>query len=134
MRSIKFLSGLALLFLAYGCSSFEVAGEIQAGRLALLVNKLDVASAHFERAVQLDPNYVMGFGVYREGAWTYVGRTKYAQGRLAEARQALERALSRDESDDLARLYLGLVLARDGDRARGAKEIERALNGLYDWM
>lgn len=134
MRSIKALSGLTLFFLACSCSSFEVAGEIQAGRQALLVDGLDVASAHFERAVQLDPNYVNGYGYYREGAWTYVGRTKYAQGRSADARPALERALSRSESDDLARLYLGMTLVRDGDRSRGAKEIERALNGLYDWM
>mgnify|MGYP003694643011 CR=1 FL=1 len=56
---------------------------------------------------------------FREGIWTYVGRSQYALGRYNEARQSLERALAKDRDDNLARLYLGLTLARSGDTARG---------------
>jgi len=93
-----------------------------------------VALAHFQRAAEMDPNYIMGFGVFQEGVWTYVGRANYATGKLPEARQALERALSRYQDDNLARLYLGLAVARDGDRQRGLKEIEGGMRGIYDWL
>jgi tetratricopeptide (TPR) repeat protein len=89
---------------------------------------------YFDRAVQTDPNFIMGFGAFREGAWTYVGRANYGIGKLPEAKQALERALAQDSSDNLARLYLGLVLVRDGERQAGAKQIEGGMRGLYDWL
>jgi hypothetical protein len=38
--------------------------------------------------------------------------------------------LARDPEDHLARLYLGLTLARAGEKERGAQEIERALRGV----
>jgi len=34
----------------------------------------------------------------------------------------------------LARLYLGLSLARTGDLSRSIKEIESAMRGIYDWL
>jgi hypothetical protein len=34
----------------------------------------------------------------------------------------------------MAHLYLGLTLAREGDRARAQKEIQTGLKGLYDWL
>ena len=35
---------------------------------------------------------------------------------------------------DVARLYLGLTLAREGDRQRGVKEIESGMRGIHDWL
>ncbi len=134
MKKIISLGLLSFLPFIYSCVSFQVAGEIQTGRQALLINKPDVALAHFQRAAEMDPNYIMGFGVFQEGVWTYVGRANYATGKLPEARQALERALSRYQDDNLARLYLGLAVARDGDRQRGLKEIEGGMRGIYDWL
>lgn len=93
-----------------------------------------VALAHFQRAAELDPDYLLNFTLLRQGVWTYVGRANYATGRLPDARQALERARSRYEQDDLAKLYLGLVLGRDGEQQRGLKELEPGLNGLGDWL
>ena len=55
-------------------------------------------------------------------------------GKLPEARQALEQARSRYERDHLAKLYLGLVLARDGDRPGGLRDIEAGLRGLQGWF
>lgn len=48
--------------------------------------------------------------------------------------KALERDLSRYGDDYLARLYLGMVLARDGNREQGLKEIESALKSLNGWL
>jgi hypothetical protein len=53
---------------------------------------------------------------------------------MADARQSLERALAIDRDDHLARIYLGLVRARVGDTANGAKYIEGGMKGLYDWL
>jgi hypothetical protein len=55
-------------------------------------------------------------------------------GRLPQAREALERALTANREEDLARLYFGLALAREGDRQRGLKEIEGGLRGVHQWL
>ncbi len=129
--SLGFLSGY--IFLS-SCIGFQVAGEIQQGRMQLIFGDPKLALAQFQRAAQTDPNYIMNFGVFQEGVWTYIGRANYATGKLPAARQALERARSHYDHDYLARLYLGLVLARDGDRQRGLSEIEGGMRGLYDWL
>ncbi len=72
--------------------------------------------------------------MYKEGIWTYVGRSQYNLGRLAEARQSLEKALSIYPDDYLARIYLGLTLLRTGEDSRGLKELESGMKGLYDWL
>ena len=51
---------------------------------------------------------------------------------IPEARKALERARTREE-DDVAKVYLGLVLARSGDYDRGLKEMEAGLRGINEW-
>ena len=88
---------------------------------------------HFQRAASLEPNYVLNFAPIHQGVWTYVGRAYYDAGNLGEARKALERARL-DESDDLAKLYLGLILARAGDREGGSREIQTGLRRLHDWL
>ncbi|MEE9192886.1 MAG: tetratricopeptide repeat protein [Candidatus Aerophobetes bacterium] len=67
--------------------------------------------------------------------WTYVGRVYYAIGKLPEAQKAFERARSWHNQDHPAKLYLGMVLGQDGDRARGLREIEAGLReiGLTIW-
>ena len=66
--------------------------------------------------------------------WTYVGRVYYAIGKLPEAQKAFERARSWHNQDHPAKLYLGMVLGQDGDRARGLREIEAGLRGIGDWL
>jgi tetratricopeptide (TPR) repeat protein len=90
-----------------------------------------LALPHFQRASQLDPDYILNFTPLTQGMWTYVGRSHYAMGNLTEARKALEQALSRTEHDHFARLYLGLILGRDGDRQRGLRQTETALEGFH---
>lgn len=123
-----------LALLLAGCASFATGGQFQSGRRALLVSDPETALAYFRGVADQDPNYVYHSVHFREGIWTYVGRAQYETKRYAEARQSLERALSQDRDDNLARLYLGLALARSGDSGRGTKEIEAGMKGIYDWL
>ena len=123
-----------MILLLAGCAAFTTGTQVQSGRRALLVNDPEWALPYFLEAAQNDPNYVYRSVYFHEGIWTYVGRTQYATKRYAEARQSLERALSLDRDDLLARLYLGLTLVRSGDGARGAKEILAGMKGIYDWI
>ena len=78
-----------------GCLGFQVAGEVSRGRNQLMFGDPKVALAHFQRAAQLDPNYIMNFGVFQEGVRTYIGRAHYVTGNLPEARKALRAPSSR---------------------------------------
>jgi tetratricopeptide (TPR) repeat protein len=126
------LALLSLVFLA-GCTSLRTGGEVQYGRQALLKGNNEAALGYFQSAAQTDPNYVYGTEL-KQGVWSYVGRSEYLTGRLPQARQTLERALSANREEDITRLYLGLTLAREGDRQRGLKEIEGGMRGINDWL
>jgi tetratricopeptide (TPR) repeat protein len=122
-----------VVLLLTGCASFQTAGDVQSGRQALLIRQPEQALPYFQRAAARDPNYIFQSGLYREGIWTYVGRTQYTLGQYPAARESLERALSQYKDDYLAQLYLGLTMVRTGDE-RGVKEIEAGLKGLHDWL
>ncbi len=111
MAKRYFLLLLSVCIIA-GCSIFQTGGEIQSGRAALLSGKPEVALNHFLRAVEANPNYANDFTPLQEGVWTYLGRAYYDMGKLPEASEALRQALSRNENDFMARLYLGLTLLR----------------------
>ncbi len=135
---MKIKSSLALfslfVFLA-GCTSLQTGGELQYGRQALLKGSNETALGYFYSAAQRDPNYVYATGSSpKQGVWSYVGRSEYLTGRLPQARQTLERALSANREEDIARLYLGLTLAAEGDRQRGLKEIEDGMRGINSFL
>lgn len=123
MKGIFRYGLLSTLVFLSGCVAFEVGGEIQAGRRALLQGDHNVAVAHFRRAAQSDPDYLANFSPLQQGVWTYVGWAYYAMGKLPEARQALERARSRSETDVLARLYHGLTLMRQQKEQKTEKPL-----------
>jgi len=123
-----------MVFFLSGCDSFKVAGQFQSGRQAFLAKNYEEALTYFQRAARGNPNYIFESVLYRQGIWSYIGRAQYNLGKLQDARQSLERALSIYEDDHMARLYLGLARARTGDRANGARDIETGLKGLYDWL
>jgi tetratricopeptide (TPR) repeat protein len=133
MRPRSWLGWLCLSFLV-GCVAYQVAGQVQSGRQALLINNNETALAYFQQAAQNNPDYIFQSGLYRETIWTYIGRSQYNLGRLNEARQSLEKALALYPDDNLARIYLGLTLLRSGEDARGLKELDSGLKGLYDWL
>jgi tetratricopeptide (TPR) repeat protein len=133
MKNISSIGLFSLILLLSGCAGFQAAREVNSGRQAYLIGNNEVAYAHFQKAAQVDPSYVYGTAL-RQGIWSYVGRVNYDMGRLPQAREALERALTANREEDLARLYFGLALAREGDRQRGLKEIEGGLRGVHQWL
>ncbi|MBI4524610.1 MAG: hypothetical protein HY695_12450 [Deltaproteobacteria bacterium] len=129
------LCALHFAFLLSGCASFQAAGAVQAGRQDLIIGRPDSALAHFQRAAEMDPNYVANFTPLQQGVWTYVGRAQYDLGKLPDARQALERSRSRNESDALAKLYLGLtVLRQEKESQKGLTELSSGMRELSEWL
>ncbi len=123
-----------LMLVLSGCAALGVSGQFQSGRRALIAGDPETAVSYFSTVADQNPSYVNIIQNYRESIWTYLGRAQYENQRYAEARKSLERALSLDKDDQLARLYLGLTLMRTGDAARGTKEVEAGMKGLYDWI
>jgi tetratricopeptide (TPR) repeat protein len=134
MRKLYGVLLVVLAFAAAGCASFQVAGQVQKGRQALLMNDTETALTYFLQAAERDPNYIYSSGNFRESIWTYVGRAQYALGRYDESRRSFERALSVYKDDAMARLYLGLTLARSRDREQGLRYIQMGLKGLSEWI
>jgi tetratricopeptide (TPR) repeat protein len=131
---MKLLSSLAaFLFCLSACASLQVSTDAAAGRRAMLAGNNEAALAYFQSVAQKDPTYKYGTA-YQQSILSYVGRTEYAIGRLPQARGTLEKALGANRDEDLTRLYLGLTMARSGDRQRGLKEIEGGMRGIHDWL
>jgi tetratricopeptide (TPR) repeat protein len=133
MKTIMIHLALAMLTIS-ACASYRVAGQIQTGRQALLINDSERALAYLQEAAESNPDYIRESELFREGVWTYVGRAQYNLGKLADARQSFERALSVYRDDYLAQIYLGLTLLSSGDDAAGLRQVESGLKGLYDWL
>lgn len=125
---------LSLFFLLAGCTALQVGSNIQKGRAELMIGDPKIALAHFRKAAELDPDYILNFSQLPQGVWTYVGRAYYAQEQFAEARKAFGKARAQHSEDNLAKIYLGLVLARNGNRQRGLTEIQGGLTGLNNWL
>src|SRR4029434_7296893 len=135
MKTKSPLALFSLLVFLAGCTSLQVSGEVQYGRQALLKGNNEAALGYFYSAAQMDPNYVYATGSSpKQSVWSYVGRSEYLTGRLPQAQQTLERALASNREEDIARLYLGLTLAREGDRQRGLKEIESGMRGINNFL
>jgi tetratricopeptide (TPR) repeat protein len=117
-----------------GCGSVAVSGYVTRGRPQLLFGNPQIALADFQRAAELDPNYRYDFSILSEGIWSYVGRAYYETGNMAEAKKALEKDLSLYSDDNLSRLYLGMVLIREGNDKRGLQELQTALKSLGEWL
>src|SRR5215475_95449 len=134
MRPRQSAAWFSLIVIVAGCAAYQAAGQVQSGRQALLVNQPSDALGYFHQVAQTNPNYIFQSGLYREGIWTYIGRSQYLLGRLPESRQSLETALSVDQDDYLARIYLGLTLLRSGEAASGLKQLDSGMKGLYAWL
>jgi tetratricopeptide (TPR) repeat protein len=122
----------SILFFLSGCgTSFQVAGHVAQGRQALLKGDYQGALALFQAAAQVDPQYVWGIEL-KAGVPSYLGRAQYLTGQLAPAQQTLQQALAERRDDNVAALYLGLTLARQGDNKRGLENIETGMKGIRD--
>ena len=134
MNRLHVMLFLLLLSLTAACANVQVAGQVASGRDALLQENPKLALARFRTAAEMDPDFYLNWSLLQQGVWTYVGRAYYATGDTGEARKALEKATSRYSWDNMAKLYLGLVLLRENDRARGLKEMDAGLVGFYDFI
>ncbi|MGH7928165.1 MAG: tetratricopeptide repeat protein [Candidatus Binatia bacterium] len=133
MRAARLFTVLSFILVVSGCASLRIGSEFQSGRRALLRGNNEAALAYFQSVAQQNPHYTYGTA-YPQGILSYVGRTEYSIGQLPQARQTLERALAANREEDLTRLYLGLTLARAGDRTQGLKEMEAGMKGIHDWI
>jgi tetratricopeptide (TPR) repeat protein len=133
MKVIHFLALLSLSALLSACAAATGGGEVDAGRNALLAGNYKEAVGYFQEAEKADPSYMYGTEL-REGVASFLGRSQYLTGDYAQARQNLEKALSRHKSDNLARLYLGLTLYRLGDQKAALTNIERGMKGIDNWL
>ena len=122
-----------VVMLLSGCASFQAGTDVEAGRKAFLVGNSATSLGYFVKAAELDPNYVYGTAL-RQNIWSYVGRSEYSASKLAQARNSLEKALSLNKEEDMARLYLGLTLVRSGNRPEGLKEIQGGMRGISAWI
>jgi tetratricopeptide (TPR) repeat protein len=135
MKTKNSLALFSLFVFFAGCASFRVGGEVQSGRQALLKGSNETALGYFYSAAQMDPNYIYRTGSSpTQSVWSYVGRSEYLTGRIPQAQQNLERALSSNQPEDITRLYLWLTLAREGDRQRASKEIESGMRGINNFL
>ena len=131
MYSLAF--GSFLVFLS-GCGpSFQTSGDVAQGRQAMFRGDYQSALSYFQNAAQTDPSYIYGSEL-REGTLSFLGRAQYLNGQLAPARDTLQKAIGQHKSDNVARLYLGLTLARQGDRQSGLPQIEGGMKGIRDFI
>lgn len=137
MHNIQWFGLILVSLLASGCAAFQVAGEVQSGRRALVMNESETALGYFQQAADSNPNYIYRSVNFQEGIWTYVGRAQYGLGKWSEAKASFERALFIYKDDVMAQLYLGLAMIRGGDQAQGLKQLQQALknlSGLIDYL
>ncbi len=118
----------------YACTTFQAGSNVESGRLAFSIGNYQTARMYFERAAQIDPDYIYRSDLPGGSVQSYLGRADYASERYPQARLELECALAINMDDNVTRLYLGLTLARMDERENGLREIQGAMQGLYDWI
>lgn len=133
MRLIYFPAWLLVTVSLSACASFQSAGDVAQGRQALFEGNNQVALGYFQAAAQADPDYIYGTEL-QEGTLSFVGRAQYLTGDYARARTTLEKALAQHQDDNVARLYLGLTLARQDETQKGLQEIDAGMTGIYDFL
>ena len=135
MKSAAFSILLAICTLLSACTTMQAGSAFSSGRRALFTGDDEAALGFFQTAAESDPNFVFATGSSpRQSIWSYVGRAEYLTDRFPQARQSLERALSGDREENIARLYLGLTLIQEDDRQRGLKEIESGMRGINSFL
>jgi hypothetical protein len=73
-----------------GCTAYQVSGDVQQGRYALMAGDSKSALAYFQRAAEVDPGYAAKIGPVKwESVWTYMGRAQYSSGDFTAARKSL---------------------------------------------
>jgi tetratricopeptide (TPR) repeat protein len=135
VKSAAYSVLFALCTFLSACTTMQAGSAFQAGRRALFAGDDQEALSFFQTVADSNPNFVFTTGSSpRQSIWSFVGRTEYLTDRFPQAQQSLERALSGDREENIARLYLGLTLIQEGDRQRGLKEIESGMRGIDSFL
>jgi len=135
MKSAACLILLTICTFLSACTTMQAGSAFQAGRRALIGGDDEAALGFFQTVADSNPNFVFTTGSSpRQSIWSYVGRTQYLTDQFPQARQSLERAISGDREENIARLYLGLTLIQEGDLQRGLKEIESGMRGIDSFL
>ena len=133
MRLIYFPAWLLVIVSLSACASIQSAGDIAQGRQALFEGNNQAALGYFQAAAQVDPNYLYGTDL-QEGTLSFLGRAQYLNGDYTRARSTLEKALAQHKDDNVARLYLGLTLARQGETQKSLQDIDAGMAGIHDFL
>jgi tetratricopeptide (TPR) repeat protein len=133
MRLIYFPAWLLVPVSLSACASLQSAGDIAQGRQALFEGNNQAALGYFQTAAQVDPNYLYGTEL-QEGTLSFLGRAQYLNGDYPRARSTLEKALAQHKDDNVARLYLGLTLARQGETQKSLQDIDAGMEGIFDFL
>jgi len=136
MRMARFfiVSTLVFSFLLGGCTTLEVAREVQSGRRAMQLGDSQAALGYFEAAARANPDYLTDFTLLDIGIWSYVGMAQYSEGEQGKALASFKQAKQRHREDHFARVFLGLVMSESGDRRKGKEELVGGLNELGQWL
>ncbi len=133
MKATDLLAMFSLSVVLSACGGVQAGGNVQSGVQAMLAGNNQTALSYFQAAAQQDPTYIYNAQL-QLGVMSYLGRAQYLTGNYPQARQTLERNLSQHRTDNFARLYLGLTLYRLGDQKAALANIQRGMNGIYNWL
>ena len=133
MKVIYFLAGLSLSVSLWACAAVQSGGAIAQGRQALFEGDNQAALGYFQAAAQVDPNHLYGTEL-REGTFSFLGRAQYLTGDYTRAGSTLEKALAQHKDDNVARLYLGLTVARQGETQKSLQDIDAGMKGISDFL
>jgi len=124
-----------LLFLI-SCSpaTFQPGREIMSGRNYLLIGNPEAALPNFQSIAQSDSNYINCAQRFCVGIWTYLGRTYHELGNNQQALESLKRGRGLHGSDRFNQIYLGLVMAKAGQKREGTTELAAGLQVLGTWL
>ena len=134
MKLINFLAGLSLSVLLSACAAFQGAGHVTQGREAMFAGRVELPSAYFQDAERSGPRLRIRHGAAGGSVRAVLGRAQYLTGNYPQARQTLEKALSQDKDDNVARLSLGLRRLARASISRVCKISNAGMKGIYDYF
>jgi hypothetical protein len=124
-----------LLFLiSCTATTFQAGREIMSGRDNLLIGNPEAALPSFQSIAQSNPNYINCAERFCVGIWTYLGRTYHELGKDQQALESLKRGRGLHRVDRFNQIYLGLVMAKAGQKREGTAELDAGLKVLGTWL
>lgn len=93
--------------------------EFEKGQKAAADKKIEAAIRHFEKAIELHPDY--------DEAYVQLALTQLHRGEFAETRRVAEQAVARNDRNARAHALLGVALREQGKLVESATALERAV-------